>query len=86
MPTRRDVSDYPANQRILHPQNVNWVSLMDLIQLAQCVDGKGERVSGGRNGVDCFGGVGIIVVGEFGDRVLECARKGRRRKGHDQQQ
>ncbi|MBA7700191.1 hypothetical protein ES703_108900 [subsurface metagenome] len=49
-------------------------------------DGEGERIAGGGDRVDRVGGVGEIVVGEFGDRVLESAGIGRQRKGHDQQQ
>src|SRR5205823_5073991 len=47
------------------------------IVLQRADDGKGERVSGYGNRVDRRSRVGVVIVGEFGDGVLERTRKGR---------
>jgi len=39
--------------------------------LKRADDGKGERIAGTRNRTDGLFGVGKLVIGEFGDRILE---------------
>ena len=52
----------------------------------QCADdGKGERIARGGDHADCLVGVGKIIIGEFGDRILERTRQRRYGKGCGQE-
>ena len=53
--------------------------------LQRADDGKGERIARGRDRADRFVGVGKIVIGEFGDRILERTRQRRHGEGCDQE-
>ena len=58
----------------------------ELAVLQRADDGKGERIAGRRDRIDRVFGVGEVVVGEFGDGVLERTREGRPCERHDQEQ
>jgi len=47
-------------------------------------DRKGERIARRRDRSDRFLGIGKLVIGEFGDRILERACQCRQREGGDQ--
>ncbi len=57
------------------------------VVLQRADDGKGERIAGRGNRVDRVGRVGVIVVGEFCDRILEAGPQGPgTANSHDQEQ
>ena len=53
--------------------------------LQRADDGKGQRIARGGDHADRLVGVGKIVIGEFGDRILERARQRRHGEGCGQE-
>jgi hypothetical protein len=53
--------------------------------LQRADDGKGERIARRGDRADRFVGVGKIVIGEFGDRILERTRQRRHGESCDQE-